>query len=225
MHGVDVGGYAYGFWSIVFFNTLLVLFFILSFIKPKKKLEWRSLGAFIGFIVALFTEMYGFPLTIYLLSSWLGSKYPVFDPFSHSSGHLVLVLLGLSHSVIAMSLLHIVTNGIIIFGFYIIYKGWKLIHDAAEDHLVSEGIYAKIRHPQYAGLFLITIGFLIQWPTLTTLFLWPILMFAYYRLSMREEKSLQEKFGQTFVEYKHRVPAFIPRRKKQLADQETEFAS
>lgn len=216
MHDVDYGGYAYGFWTTVAFSILIVLFLAFSFIKPKNKYEWRSMGAFLGFIAALFTEMYGVPLTIYFLTGWFGSKYPVFDPFSHASGHLFLVFIGLSHSVLAMSILHIVTNGIIFFGFYLVYRGWKLIHDAKEDQLVTEGVYSYIRNPQYTGLFLVTLGFFIQWPTLITLFMWPILMFTYYRLSMREEKSLSVKFGEKFFEYKKLVPAFVPSGKKNL---------
>lgn len=211
MHGTELGGYAYGMWPVVVFNILLFLLFAVGLIRPKKKREWRSMGAFLGFFVALFTEMYGFPLTIYLLSTWLGKAYPVLDPFSHPSGHLVLVFLGLAHSPVAMTILHIISNGIIFFGAYLIYKGWILIHDAKGENLVTGGIYSHVRHPQYSGLFLITIGFLIQWPSLTTLVMWPVLMFVYYRLAMREEKDLAEQFGKDFIQYKNRVPAFIPR--------------
>ena len=211
MHGQELGGYAYGMWGTVVFSILIFLFFVVSFVRPTKRVEWRSMGAFVGFLVALFTEMYGFPLTIYLLTTALGKSYPVLDPFSHSSGHLVLVFLGLAHSAVAMTVLHIITNGIIFLGFYLIYAGWTLIYASKGEKLVTEGIYSRLRHPQYTGLFLITIGFLIQWPTLTALILWPILMVAYYRLAMREEKELQQHFGEEFVEYRTRVSAFIPR--------------
>jgi methanethiol S-methyltransferase len=211
MHGEGLGAYAYGMWPVVIFNIFLFLFFVIGFIKPKKKFEWRSMGAFIGFIVALFTEMYGFPLTIYFLSGWLGKSYPVLDPFSHPSGHLLLVFLGLAHSAAAMAVLHLISNGVIFYGFYLMYKGWMLIYGAKRERLVSEGIYSRLRHPQYSGLFLVTIGFLIQWPSLTTLIMWPILIFAYYRLSMREERDMIKQFGQEYLEYKKRVPAFIPK--------------
>ncbi len=215
MHEMSPTAYAYGLWTTVFFNVLLVVFFTASFIRPKQKFEWKSMGTFIGFIAALFTEMYGFPLTIYLLTNWLGNRYPVIHPFSHSNGHLLLVVLGLSQSDVAMTVLHLVTNGIILFGFYLLYKGWILIYNAGEKELVTGGVYSYIRHPQYLGLFFITGGLLIQWPTLITVIMWPILMYAYYRLSMSEEKLLEEKFGEQFFKYKRSVPAFIPSLKRE----------
>ncbi len=211
MHGEELGNYAYGMWTAVAFNTLLIIFFVMSYIVPKKKVEWRSMGAFVGFIVALFTEMYGFPLTIYLLSSWMGQSYPVLNPFTHNHGHLLLVLLGLADSALAMTILHIVSNGILLFGFYIIYKGWMLIYDSKGKELVTQGVYSYVRHPQYSGLFLVTLGLFIQWPSLTTLIMWPILMWTYYRLAMREEKDVENQFGKAYLDYKSKVPAFIPK--------------
>lgn len=211
MHGESLGNYAYGMWPVVAFNILLFLFFVLGFLRPRKRFEWRSMGAFIGFLAALFTEMYGFPLTVFLLTSLMGKSYPVLDPFSHPSGHLVLVFLGLAHIPAAMVVLHILTNGLIFFGFYLMYLGWMRIYKAKESRLVIDGIYSRIRHPQYAGIFLITVGFLIQWPSLTTLVMWPVLTFAYYRLVQREERDLERRFGMDFLEYRQRVPAFVPR--------------
>ena len=211
MHGEDLGNYAYGMWTVVTFNVILFSFFALSFIKPKTSVEWRSMGAFVAFIAALFTEMYGFPLTIYLLSSWLGKSYPVLDPFSHSHGHLWLVLLGLADSKTAMTVLHVVTNVMIFYGLYVMQNGWVLIHAAKGNHLVTEGVYAHVRHPQYSGLFLITLGFLLQWPSLPTLVMWPVLTFAYYRLAMREERDVERQFGQAWRDYKQKVPAFVPK--------------
>jgi len=213
MHGEEIGNYAYGLWTIVIFHIVFFLFFAIGFIQPKKKVEWRSMGAFLGFVVALFTEMYGFPLTIYFLSTWLGTSYPVLDPFSHPSGHLVLVFLGIAHSPEAMAILHLISNAIIFFGFYLMYKGWRLIHGAYGEKLITEGVYAYVRHPQYSGLFLITIGFLIQWPSFSMLVMWPVLMVAYYKLALKEEKNVEEQFGQEFLEYRNRVPLmFFPKR-------------
>jgi len=211
MHGESAGNFAYGMWPVVIFNIGLFLFFAISFIEPKKKFEWKTMGAFIGFIAALFTEMYGFPLTIYLLSGWMGQSYPVLNPFSHPHGHLWLVFFGLGDSHLAMTILHIISNIIILGGFLLLHQGWKLIHEAKGQKLVTEGIYSHVRHPQYSGLFLITIGFLIQWPSLTTIIMWPILMFAYYKLAMREEKDVEKQFGEEYAAYRNRVPAFIPK--------------
>ncbi len=93
MHGENIS-YGYGFWSLVAFNAAFFILFVVSFLTPLRRREWRSFGVFSAFILALFTEMYGFPLTIYILTAVLGSRYPVFNPFSHASGHLWVVLFG-----------------------------------------------------------------------------------------------------------------------------------
>ena len=206
----NVNTYSYGMWPVVVFNILLFAFFAISFMKPKKKIEWSSMGIFLAFLAALFAEMYGFPLTIFLLTSIIGANYPAINPFSHNSGHLTLVLLGLDQSLLALIVLHIISSTIIFLGLYMLYKGWQAIYNSKGQTLVTEGIYARVRHPQYAALFLVTIGFLIQWPSITALFMWPILMFAYCRLAFKEEKDLLKQFGRKFMEYKQRVPAFIP---------------
>lgn len=213
MHGEEAGVYAYGMWTVVVFNSVLFLFFVSSFLGPQRKFDWRSMGAFTAFIVALFTEMYGFPLTIYLLSSWMGKSYPVLDPFTHAHGHLWLVFFGLGDSDTAMTVLHLVSNVLIFLGLYVMQQGWILIHASQGKRLVTEGVYAYVRHPQYSGVFLITVGFLLQWPTIITLVMWPILILAYYRLAMKEERDVEKQFGKEYSEYKKRVPAFIPRRK------------
>jgi len=98
-------------------------------------------------------------------------------------------------------------------------KGWKLIHET-NDGLVTTGVYSYIRHPQYSGLFLVTIGMLIQWPTIITLIMWPILMYAHYRLAMREEREVEEKFGTEYEAYRETVPTFIPQFKSRKQDNE-----
>lgn len=207
MHGEDIP-FAYGFWSLVVVNVALFVFFILSFLTPIKKREWRSMGVTIAFFVALFTEMYGFPLTIYILTGILGSKYPALNPFSHASGHLWLTFFGGGPAM--MNVIHIVSNGLVIIGFAIMWNGWKLIH-SAKGELVTGGPYAYVRHPQYSGLFIVMIGMLIQWPTIITALMFPVLIFVYYRLSKREESEMIKLFGEEYKRFMEKTPMFVPR--------------
>lgn len=202
--------YDYGFWSIVIFNIGFFLLFVLSFVKPMKKVEWKRMGVLIAFIVALFTEMFGFPLTIYFLTGILGNRYPSLNPFSHRSGHLWLVFLGIENSHTAFAVIHVVSVGLVVGGLVLMALGWKKIHKAYGE-LVTSGIYSRVRHPQYLGIFLFMIGFLIQWPTLVTVAMFPILIFAYYKLAKKEEGYLKHNFGYIYLEYENKVPAFIPR--------------
>jgi len=199
--------YAYGMWIAVIFNIALFLFFAFSFLIPKKRREWRSLGVFSAFIVALFVEMYGFPLTIYVLTSLLGRYYPVDNPFSHINGHLWVALLG--GSKLAWAFVMFISNAVILSGFLLMWRGWKQIHGAMGE-LVTDGIYSYVRHPQYAGLFLIIVGTMIQWPTFATVLMVPILLFVYYRLARREERDMVAQFDAKYLEYKKQTPAFIP---------------
>lgn len=207
MHGEDVS-YAYGFWTLVIVNVGLFAFFILSFLAPVKKREWRSMGVTIAFFVALFTEMYGFPLTVYILTAVLGSRYPILNPFSHAGGHLWVVFSG--GGAVMMNVIHIISNGLVIIGFFIMWKGWKLIHGAKEE-LVMEGPYSYVRHPQYSGLFLVMVGMLIQWPTVITGMMFPVLIFVYHRLSKLEESEMIRNFGDTYHRYMEQTPMFVPR--------------
>jgi protein-S-isoprenylcysteine O-methyltransferase Ste14 len=202
------GGYGYGLWWAVVINVALFLFFALGFLAPRGKWEWRSMGVFTAFLVALFSEMYGFPLTIYVLTSILGSEYPVLNPFSHTNGHLLLVFLGGGQ--FTLTVIHLVSGSLIAIGIIIMGKGWKKIH-AAGGRLVNDGICSRVRHPQYSGLFLASIGLMVQWPTLVTVLLWPVMVAAYYRLAKKEEKAMIEQFGLAYLEYRRSVPGFFPR--------------
>lgn len=200
--------YAYGMWIAVFIHVGIFVWFIYSFAKPNSKIDWRSMGLFTSFIVALFVEMYGFPLTIYLLSSWLGSKYPVANPFSHENGHLWGVFFG-GHSG-HFSWAHLLSNVLIFGGIMVIAAGWKLVHNA-KGAAVTSGVYAYVKHPQYSGFILVIVGFLIQWPTLITLLMAPILIVRYILLAKKEEKYMIGHHGKSFADYAKNTPMFIPR--------------
>ncbi len=201
-------GYAYGLWPLVMINIALFVGFILSFAKPNTKVEWKSFGLFTSFIVALFVEMYGIPLTIYFLVSLLGNKYPVADPFSHENGHLLNVFLGIrsDHG----SFLHVLINVLIFAGAILIANGWKAIYEA-KDHLVTAGPYGYVRHPQYIGFIAVIVGFLIQWPTLVTLAMAPVLIARYLLLAKKEEQNMLRQYAKEYTVYIQKVPAWIPK--------------
>lgn len=200
----------YGLWMVVIVNSLIFIIFAASFIRPKTKLDWRSLGAFSAFIVAMFTEMYGFPFTIYLLSGWFQSKFPQSDIFSHENGHLWQTLFGFQGDP-HMNPIHLFSNVLIIAGLVIIYRAWKKLLSAQTNNtLAVTGPYALVRHPQYCGFLLVMAGFLIMWPTLSTLILFPIMVMVYFRLSRLEEKLVRAEFGSDYDTYANHVPAYIP---------------
>ncbi len=201
---------AYGLWSLVVINSAVFIIFAFSFAKPQSKRDWRSFGAFSAFLVALFTEMYGFPLTIYLLSGWLANRIPGFDPFSHDAGHLLEDLFGWRSNP-HFGPFHMLSNILIIAGFFLLSASWRVLYRAQRQRiLATTGPYARIRHPQYAGFVMIMFGFLLQWPTIITAVMFPILVFMYVRLARTEEREAHAEFGTEFERYAGKVPAFFP---------------
>ena len=202
---------AYGLWSLVIINSAIFIFFAFSFVKPKTTTDWRSLGAFSAFVLALFTEMYGFPLSIYFLSGWLAERYPDIDFLSHDNGHLLHTLLALEGNP-HFDPLHIASNVLIILGFFLLASAWNVLHQAQQaGTLASSGWYARCRHPQYLAFIIIMFGFLLQWPTLPTLIMFPILVVVYVRLARREEQQALAEFGDAYRHYQREVPAWLPR--------------
>ena len=202
---------AYGLWGLAAINSAIFILFAFSFFKPETKRDWRSFSAFSAFLVALFVEMYGFPLTIYLFSGWLQSRYPNVDWFSHDAGHLLEMMFGWRVNP-HFGPFHIASFVLIGGGFMLIARGWSSLHAAQRRHrLVTDGIYAKVRHPQYDGFILVMLGFLLQWPTLLTLAMFPVLVVMYVRLARHEERDALREFGDEYRRYMARVPGFIPR--------------
>jgi methanethiol S-methyltransferase len=202
---------AYGLWSLVVINSAVFIIFAFSFTRPRTARDWRSFGAFVAFLMALFTEMYGFPLTIYLLSGWLSSRYPGLDLFSHEAGHLWETLLGWRGDP-HVNPVHLLGNVLIGGGFILLASAWRILYEAQRTHgLATTGPYAYVRHPQYMGFILIMLGFLLQWPTLPTLVMFPILVVMYVRLARREEREALAEFGEAYARYAANTPAFFPR--------------
>lgn len=204
------GENAYGLWTLVVFNSAIFIMFAFSFFKPQTARDWRSFGAFSAFIVALFVEMYGFPLTLYLLSGWLQVHYPTLDIFSHNAGHLWSTIFG-EQGDPHFGALHLTSYVLLGLGFYLLASAWNLLYHAqTHGTLATGGIYAHIRHPQYLAFILILLGFLFQWPTLLTLIMFPILVLMYARLAITEEREMLEKFGDRYRTYAAQTPRFIP---------------
>lgn len=197
--------YDYGLWLLVIINVAAFLLFALAFLRPMARREWQSLGLISAFVVALFAEMYGFPLTIYLLAALLG-RFPTSQPFSHDSGNLWASLF---LSQVWGGVFMLVGGLLIGAGIWLVGSAWKRIH-AAHGELVTEGPYAWLRHPQYAGLMLGVAGALVQWPTLITMVMAPVLLVVYWRLARREDRELDERFGDRYRTYHNQVPSFIP---------------
>jgi len=201
----------YGWWSLVAINSLIFIVFAFSFTRPKSPRDWRSFGAFSAFLVALFTEMYGFPLTIYLFSGWLSSRFPEVDWFAHDSGHLLEMMFGWGGNP-HIGPFHLVSTVFVLGGFILLALAWRVLYRAQRGQTVAmTGPYALVRHPQYAAFILIMFGFLLQWPTLLTLLMFPILVFMYTRLAQHEEREALAGLGEEYRGYRNRTPAFFPR--------------
>ncbi len=201
---------AYGLWFLVFINSAIFILFASSFYKPRTGRDWRSLGAFSAFLVALFSEMYGFPLTIYFLSGWLQSNYSGIDWFSHDAGHLPEMLFGWRSNP-HFGPFHVLSMLFIVSGFILISRSWTILYGAQRRNaLATEGPYGYVRHPQYIGFISVMFGFLLQWPTLLTLLMFPFLVWMYVRLARAEENEALESFGAAYQRYATRVPGFVP---------------
>jgi protein-S-isoprenylcysteine O-methyltransferase Ste14 len=197
--------YDYGLWRIVILHVGGLLVFALAFLRPARPREWRSLGIFTAFVAALYVEMFGFPLTIYVLTALLG-HFPAPEPFAHMSGNLWATLV-LGRWMAAPLML--VGGLMILVGTLVLAAGWTRIY-RAQGGLVTAGPYAVVRHPQYSGLFLVILGALVQWPTILTVLMAPVLVVAYVWLARCEEGELEARFGEAYRAYCRSVPPFVP---------------
>ncbi len=155
--------------------------------------------------------MYGFPLTIYLLSGWLQSRFPGVDWFSHDAGHLLEEMFGWRTNP-HFGPFHILSFVFIGAGFIMISAGWKVLYAAQRvGQLATTGVYAYVRHPQYIGFVLVMFGFLLQWPTLLTLAMFPVLVAMYVHLAREEEREALRQFGDAYRRYRALTPGYFPR--------------
>jgi protein-S-isoprenylcysteine O-methyltransferase Ste14 len=201
--------YGYGLWLLVIVNSAVFIIFAASFFHPSNGRDWRALGGFSAFVVALFTEMYGVPLTIYLLSGPLGSRFDL--DLTHDRGHLWSDLVGWGGDP-HFSPFHLASYVFIGGGFWLIAAAWRVLYAAQRGGtLATSGPYARVRHPQYAGFLAILVGFLLQWPTLLTLAMFPVLVVMYRRLATAEEREVRSGHPAQWAPYALVTPRFIPR--------------
>ena len=194
-----------GMWGLAVIVIVIASWLLYRYLAPQSWKEWTRAGVVQAFIIAFYAEMYGFPLTIYFLARYFGLDLEWGD-----GGNLWAQLFGteMAH-IVAM-----VTGYAIVFaGATLVARGWRRIHRARrEEKLMTDGVYARMRHPQYTGLFLIVFGEgIVHWPTIVSVAAFPIIVFAYTMLARKEERQMLEKFGDEYREYQRGVPMFIPR--------------
>ncbi len=198
--------------AIAIHSAIFIIFIL--FLPFRDRIEWRSKGMFSAFILALFAEMFGVPLLIYILQPLFGDNLRF-----HTIG-----LRGIGASASYFSKMwptRAVGVWMTLFGMLLVFFGWMKIHKS--EGLVTSGIYRYIRHPQYTGIFLIITGWLFRWLNPTILIMYPILLILYYRLARREEKQVLKEYGDTYLKYKEATPMFfptkLPSRRKEIAKQ------
>jgi len=194
-----------GMWGLAIIVIVIVSWLMYRYLAPDSWKEWTRAGALQAFIIAFYAEMYGFPLTIYFLARFFGLDVAWTD-----GGNLWEQLFGtpVAH-IVAM----IIGYTLVFIGATMVVEGWRRIHRARrEQALMTDGIYARVRHPQYTGLFLIVFGEgVVHWPTIVSVIAFLVIVVAYTLLARKEEQAMLNQFGDEYRAYQQRVPMFIPR--------------
>ncbi|AJZ56149.1 isoprenylcysteine carboxylmethyltransferase family protein [Paraburkholderia fungorum] len=203
----DMTGFAehYGHWGLVAIMIVLASWILYRFAAPKGWRQWTGAGLVQAFIIALYAEMYGFPLTIYLLTGFFGIDIPR----TAFTGHLWATLLGYGET---GAMLEMLLGGVfVLFGISLLVVGWRAVYlSTREGRMEVDGLYGVVRHPQYSGIMLAVFGQIVHWPTVVTLALFPVIVLAYVRLARKEEREMIRRFGAEYEAYLHRVPMFFP---------------
>ncbi len=193
-----------GVWIVAIFMIVIASWIFYRYVAPKTWREWAGAGLVQAFIIALYAEMYGFPLTIYLLVRFFGLDRGTLN------ANLWSTLLGMGET--GMIIAMIIGYALLFVGIGLFAEGWRELYRAhKENRLATEGLYGLVRHPQYTGLFIGLFGEgVIHWPTIFSVILFPIIVIVYTLLAYREEKRMLMQFGDQYRVYKERTPMFFP---------------
>jgi protein-S-isoprenylcysteine O-methyltransferase Ste14 len=184
-------------------------------IQTQKKSVKRTFWA-----VAIFYALIAFEF-FYMASPFAVYFYSVYQPslnfLNQYPGAAWLVSFFLPHIVIETSStlvnLHNVVGAVLAaIGFlaFCVGAGQVYYHKLARKGAVTGGVYNVIRHPQYAAFALCSLGLLMLWPRYIVLVMFITMLFAYYFLAKIEERECEEKFGQSYMDYKNKTHMFLP---------------
>lgn len=194
-----------GVWGVAAIMIVIASWFFYRYLAPKSWREWASAGLVQAFIIALYAEMYGFPLTIYLMVRFFGLDG------ANLNSSLWSTLLGVGE--LGMLISMVLGYALLFVGIGLFAQGWRELYRAQkEKRLATGGLYAFVRHPQYTGLFIGLFGEgVVHWPTIFSVGLFPVIVLVYWLLARREEKRVLQEFGDEYRVYQQRVPMFFPR--------------
>lgn len=193
-----------GAWGLAAIAIVAVSWMFYRYFAPKSWREWAGAGLVQAFIIALYAEMYGFPLTIYVLVRTFGLDR------ANLSANLWSTLLGVGETGMLIAML--LGYGMVFVGVGMFVEGWRELYRAHQQDMLATGkLYELVRHPQYAGLLLALFGEgVVHWPTFFSVAVFPVIAFAYVLLARREERRAIAQFGEAYRDYQRRVPMFVP---------------